>query len=83
MSQEVVLRLHTGGPGCACWGNPAPSLDVTPPPPPPFHWVCAGRCGQVGVALVNKYSGATCDRPQAPSQTAYFKNQLCLKPCVI
>lgn len=40
MSQEVVFRLHMGVPGCACRGNPAPSLDVCVPPPPPLFTGC-------------------------------------------
>lgn len=76
MSQEVVFRLHMGVPGCACRGNPAPSLDVCPPPPATVHWVCADRCGQVGVALVNKHGGVPVTDPTFQAKPPGFKNQL-------
>lgn len=79
MSQEVVFRLHTqtmGEPGCLCKGNPVTSLDVSPPTL--FHWVCAGRCGQVLVAFVNKHGGAACDRdPGLQVKLPEFKYQPC------
>lgn len=73
MSQEVVFRLHMGVPGCACRGNPAPSLDVCVPP---RRHCSLGVCRQVWTGWggpCKQTWWCTCDRPHVPSQTAWVQ----------